>query len=57
MEVVRERDRPVVVYATEYAREKVLLCIISDLIKGIKTLDKNAIGKNFPERIKRLIGY
>lgn len=54
---MRERDRPVLVYATEYAREKVLLCIISDLIKGIKTLDRNAITKNFPERIKRLIGY
>lgn len=43
------------VYDSE--REKILHCIIADLVDGVKGLSKTEIEKRFPDRVRNLFAF
>lgn len=55
--MIKERDRPVLVPVYDSEREKVLHCIIADLIDGIKGLSKVEVEKRFSERVRNLFAF
>lgn len=57
MEVIKERDRPVLVPVYDSEREKILHCIIADLVDGVKGLSKTEIEKRFPDRVRNLFAF
>jgi hypothetical protein len=55
VEVVRERDRPVLLPVVDTTKETVLKMVIGDLIDGIKGMRREEVERNFSERVRKLL--